>query len=131
MSDNSLAREYRRDMGRYPARRAATRRLRSPPAISRHEVERRCEAFAERAQRERRPELMREFPEAGALGPSEAPWRACGARSSMRNWLAIIAERKTRAGESAPIAAVRVGRIEGRGAWPIWKAPRSMPGPMR
>jgi homoserine O-succinyltransferase len=105
--DESLAREYRRDMGRF-LQGAYERPPVIPASYFSPEVERQLEDFAARAQRERRPELMREYPEAGALGPSEAPWRA-GAAQLYANWLAIVAERKTALAQSAPIAAVRSG----------------------
>jgi homoserine O-succinyltransferase len=105
--DESLAREYRRDMGRF-----LQGVYERPPVIPANyfapEVERSLEDFAARAQREQRPELMRDYPEAGALGPSEAPWRS-GAAQLYANWLAIVAERKTALAQSAPIAAVRSG----------------------
>jgi homoserine O-succinyltransferase/O-acetyltransferase len=102
--DESLAREYRRDMGRF-----LQGEQNAPPAIPANyfpsEVERSLAAFGERATRERRPALMREFPEAGAFGPGDAPWRKAAAQL-YGNWLALIAERKA---EAAPIAAVRWG----------------------
>src|SRR5260370_15307387 len=89
--DESLAREYRRDMCRY-LQGAQDR----PPVVPANyfpsEVERLLDDFAARAQRERRPELMREFPESGAYGPGDAPWRG-GAAQLYSNWLAIVAAR--------------------------------------
>ncbi len=77
--DESLAREYRRDMGRY-LQGAQDR----PPVVPANyfpsEVERLLDDFAARAERERRPELMREFPESGAHGPGDAPWRGGAAQ---------------------------------------------------
>jgi homoserine O-succinyltransferase len=104
---DSLAREYRRDMTRF---------LRgdqeAPPAIPigyfSGAVERSLATFAERARRDRRPELMAAFPNAGAAGPGDAPWRK-SAIQLYRNWLDIVAERKAALLEEAPIAVARSG----------------------
>jgi hypothetical protein len=64
--------------------------------------------FAERARLERRAELMTAFPDAGAFGPGNAPWRQ-SAVQLYRNWLHIVAERKAARIENAPIAAARWG----------------------
>jgi homoserine O-succinyltransferase/O-acetyltransferase len=105
--DDSLAREYRRDMNRFlrgeqealPAIPAA---YFSPP------VARALATFAERARFERRPETMAAFPDAGAFGPGNAPWRKSAVRL-YRNWLDIVAERKAALIEEAPVAVARLG----------------------
>ena len=103
----SLAREYRRDMGRFLRGEQET-----APSIPANyfplELERSLADFAARARRERRAELMSAFPDAGAAGPSEAPWRAA-AIQIYGNWLGIIAERKAASLENAPIAVTRRG----------------------
>jgi len=71
-------------------------------------VERALLAFAERARFARRPEMMAAFPEAGAFGPGDAPWRKSAIRF-YRNWLDIVAERKAALLEEAPIAVARLG----------------------
>ena len=100
--DDSLAREYRRDMNRF-----LRREQEAPPAIPVNyfpkQVERSLAVFAERARLERRPELMTGFPSAGALGAGNAPWRQ-SAIQLYRNWLDIVAERKAALLEEAPIA---------------------------
>jgi homoserine O-succinyltransferase/O-acetyltransferase len=103
--DDSLAREYRRDMNRFL--RGEQERLPAIPAgYFAPSVERALEAFAERARFERRPETMAGFPDAGAFGPGDAPWRKSAIRL-YRNWLEIVAERKAAlAQETAPAARI-------------------------
>jgi homoserine O-succinyltransferase/O-acetyltransferase len=100
--DDSLAREYRRDMNRFLRREQD-----APPTIPINyfpkQVERSLALFAERARLERRPELMTGFPSAGALGAGQAPWRQ-SAIQLYRNWLDIIVDRKAALLEEAPIA---------------------------
>lgn len=72
-------------------------------------VERALEVFAERARLERRPELMAAFPDAGAFGPGNAPWRR-SAVQLYRNWLEIVVERKAALQlDEASIAVARWG----------------------
>ena len=105
--DDSLAREYRRDMNRFLRGERETL-----PAIPVDyfpaPVERALAVFAERARLERRPELMAAFPDAGALGPGNAPWRP-SAVQLYRNWLDVIVERKAALVENASIAVARWG----------------------
>ena len=105
--DDSLAREYRRDMNRFLRREQET--LPGIPAdyFPEH-VERALAVFAERARLERRPELMTAFPDAGAFGPGNAPWRQ-SAVQFYRNWLDVIVERKAALVDNAPIAVARWG----------------------
>lgn len=105
--DDSLAREYRRDMNRY-LRREREALPAIPVDYFPEQVERALAVFAERARLERRPELMTAFPDAGALGPGNAPWRQSAIRL-YRNWLDIIVERKAALTENAPIAVARWG----------------------
>jgi homoserine O-succinyltransferase len=105
--DDSLAREYRRDMNRF-LRREQEALPAIPVDYFPEQVERALAVFAERARLERRPELMAAFPDAGALGPGNAPWRQ-SAVQLYRNWLDIIAERKAAQLENAPIAVARWG----------------------
>ncbi|HEY6578741.1 MAG TPA: homoserine O-succinyltransferase [Rhizomicrobium sp.] len=105
--DDSLAREYRRDMNRYlRGEREALPAI--PVDYFPAPVERSLARFAERARLERRPELMAAFPDAGAFGPGNAPWRK-SAIQLYRNWLDIVAERKAALLEEAPIAVARWG----------------------
>ncbi|WP_158816791.1 homoserine O-succinyltransferase [Methylocapsa sp. S129] len=105
--DDSLAREYRRDMNRF-LRGEQDALPAIPHAYFPVQVERALAAFAERAWLERRPELMAAFPDAGGFGPGHAPWRK-SAIQLYRNWLDIIAERKAALLEDAPIAVARWG----------------------
>jgi homoserine O-succinyltransferase/O-acetyltransferase len=104
--DDSLAREYRRDMNRF-LRGEQNALPAIPAAYYSAPVERALVAFAERARFERRPETMAAFPDAGAFGPAEATWRKSAIRL-YRNWLDIVAERKAALLEDGPIA-VRLG----------------------
>jgi homoserine O-succinyltransferase/O-acetyltransferase len=106
--DDSLAREFRRDMSRFL--RGEQDALPSIPAgYFPAQVERSLASFAERAWLDRRPELMGAFPDAGALGPGNTPWRA-SAIQLYRNWLEIIAERKAALmRDDGPIAVARLG----------------------
>lgn len=104
---DSLAREYRRDMGRFLRGEQS-----APPAIPADyfpaQVERAATAFAERAAFDRRPELMAAFPDAGAFGPGNASWRK-SAVQLYRNWLDVVAKRKVALLGDAPIAVARRG----------------------
>ena len=51
---------------------------------------------------------MAAFPDAGAFGPGNAPWRS-SAIQLYRNWLDIIVERKAALLDEAPIAVARWG----------------------
>ena len=90
--DDSLAREYRRDMARFlRGERPA------PPALPENYYNASATAalrdFAQRATRAPTPDLIAEFPTVGAMGPGDAPWRASGARL-YANWIRLIADRK-------------------------------------
>lgn len=105
--NDSLAREYRRDMSRYL--RGEQEALPAiPVAYYPVEVERSLTPFVERARRERRPELMESFPDAAAFGPVEAPWRP-GAVQLYRNWLDLVAERKASTYDDGATAYARWG----------------------
>jgi homoserine O-succinyltransferase len=105
--DDSLAREYRRDMNRF-----LRGEHNDPPAIPTAyflpSVERSLIAFTEFARRDRRPETMTAFPDAGAFGPGDAPWRS-SAIQLYRNWLDIIVERKASLLDEAPTPVARLG----------------------
>jgi homoserine O-succinyltransferase/O-acetyltransferase len=105
--DDSLAREFRRDMHRF-LRGEQDEPPNIPAAYFPAAVERSLAIFAERARFERRPELMASYPEAGAFGPGAAPWRN-SAVQLYRNWLDIIVERKAALLDDAPIAVARWG----------------------
>ncbi|MGO8798803.1 MAG: homoserine O-succinyltransferase MetA [Roseiarcus sp.] len=105
--NDSLAREYRRDMSRFLRGEQD-----APPAIPvayyPTPVERSLAAFAERARLDRRPELMESFPDAGAFGPVEAPWRPAAVQF-YRNWLDLVSERKAATLDDRSIAVARWG----------------------
>jgi homoserine O-succinyltransferase len=105
--DDSLAREYRRDMNRF-LRGDMPREPAIPSGYFSPEVERALRAFAERVRFDRRPEMMAEFPDAGAFGPGDAPWRK-SAIQLYRNWLDIIAERKTALLDEGRAPVARLG----------------------
>jgi homoserine O-succinyltransferase len=100
--DDSLAREYRRDMNRYLRGEYETLPA-FPTGYFSAAVERSLTTFAERASLDRHPDLMAVFPDAGAIGPGDASWR----KSAIRlygNWLEYIAEQKAALLDEAPIA---------------------------
>jgi homoserine O-succinyltransferase len=100
--DDSLAREYRRDMNRFL--RGEQDDLPSIPTdYFPASIERPLAAFAERAWLDPRPELMSAFPDAGAFGAGKAPWRK-SAVQLYSNWLDIVAERKAALLNEAPMA---------------------------
>ena len=99
---DSLAREFRRDLGRYLAgQREAPP---SPPAnYFTPNVLAEAEALVQRARRERRPEFAGLFPPAALKTSGAAPWRAVSSRL-FRNWLAIVEERKAALEQSSAFA---------------------------
>jgi homoserine O-succinyltransferase len=105
--DDSLAREYRRDMNRF-LRGEQDAAPAIPTDYFPAPVERALAIFAERARLERRPEFMAAFPDAGGTGPGNARWRD-SAVQLYRNWLDIIVERKAARLEDAPVAVARLG----------------------
>jgi homoserine O-succinyltransferase len=105
--DDSLAREYRRDMNRF-LRGEQDAAPAIPTDYFPAPVARGLAIFAERARLERRPEFMAAFPDAGAFGPGNAPWRK-SAIQLYRNWLNIVVEGKTALHGDASIAVARWG----------------------
>jgi homoserine O-succinyltransferase/O-acetyltransferase len=104
---DTLAREYRRDVGRRLGGEVA-----ALPEMPRDyfcaEAERVLREFCSRALAERRPEVMSAYPEIGLRGAAEPPWR----RSTIlfyRNWLGLIADRKAEAEQKASSLAARWG----------------------
>jgi homoserine O-succinyltransferase len=105
--DESLAREYRRDMNRFLRGEQSTAPT-IPTDYFPAQVERTLAAFAERAWLERSADLMAAFPDAGAFGSGQPSWRKSAIRL-YSNWLELVAERKAALLENAPIAAARWG----------------------
>lgn len=89
---DSLAREYRRDVGRFLSGERETL-----PALPAHyfpdAAARKLSAFADMALTDRSPELFARFPAIDAPPPLQSAWQA-GAASLFRNWLALVAARR-------------------------------------
>jgi homoserine O-succinyltransferase/O-acetyltransferase len=105
--DDSLAREHRRDMGRY-----LRGERQHPPASPQHyycaAAATALEAFAARVSEAPSPDLVAEFPTIDALGPGEAPWRRSGIQL-YKNWVRLVADRKTARLARTNFAARRLG----------------------
>jgi homoserine O-succinyltransferase/O-acetyltransferase len=105
--NDTLAREFRRDMGRY-----LSGELASPPDLPRSyyspEIEDALMRFRAKAESERRSAAASLFPESGLRGVGEAPWRGC-ADLLYRNWLSFIAERKAEFSQEVAASATRWG----------------------
>jgi homoserine O-succinyltransferase/O-acetyltransferase len=86
---NSLAREYRRDMGRY-LRRETDQRPPRPKGYFNAEAEAELDALELRAGEEPASLPMEELSMIDALAPTEAQWRDA-AISFYRNWINMIA----------------------------------------
>jgi homoserine O-succinyltransferase len=92
---DTLAREYRRDLGRRLGGEFGEL-PQMPQDYFPAEAERVLREFCARALVERRPDVMASYPEIGLGGAAQSPWR----RSTMlfyRNWLSLIADRKAKA----------------------------------
>ncbi len=100
---DSLAREYRRDVGRFLAGERE-----DCPALPAHyfpaATARRLSAFAEAAKRDRSPERFQHFPSIDARPPLQDAWQA-GAAALFRNWLALVAERREVRADSPAVTA--------------------------
>ena len=105
--DDSLAREYRRDMARF-----LRGERQAPPALPENyysaSASAALQAFARRAANEPTPDLVADFPTIGAMGPGDAPWRASGERL-YGEWIRLIADRKSARMAQATFAAKRLG----------------------
>ena len=90
--DDSLAREYRRDVARFLRGERD-----NPPDLPEHyycaAAAAALRAHAARAAREPSPDLVADFPTIGGLGPGNTPWRKPG-EQLYRNWVRLIADRK-------------------------------------
>ena len=85
---NSLAREYRRDMGRY-LRGETDRRPPRPKGYFNAEAEAGLDALELRAHEDPRSLAMEDLSKIDALAPTEAQWRN-GAISFYRHWINMI-----------------------------------------
>ena len=105
--DDSLAREYRRDMARFLRGERPV-----PPALPENYYSAAAtaalQAFARRAMSAPSPDLIAEFPTVGAMGPGDAPWRASGERL-YANWIRLIADRKFARLAQTTFAGKRIG----------------------
>lgn len=102
--EDSLAREHRREMGRFLDGTRPT----CPPLPENYytaEAEERLDAFAALADTQRDPALQAAFPDLAAVPPLPAAWRDPAARL-FRNWLALVARR--RAGLRPPSRRLRI-----------------------
>ena len=90
--DDSLAREYRRDVARFLRGERETM-----PALPENyysaPVSAALRDFAATVETARAPERVADFPTVGALGPGDAPWRKSGDQF-YKNWIRLIADRK-------------------------------------
>ncbi|WP_232629360.1 homoserine O-succinyltransferase MetA [Methylobacterium sp. Leaf118] len=101
---DTLAREYRRDMGRFlDGSRDTLPGL--PVDYYGAEAAARLQAFAERALRERTPALHADFPDREATPPRPAEWPE-GASRLFRNWLTQVAARRAHRPAAAPVSAL-------------------------
>ena len=104
---DTLAREFRRDMGRYLAGELA-----SPPDLPQsyysREIEDALTKFRAKAESERRYETAALFPDIGLRGVGEAAWGGC-ADLLYRNWLSFLAERKAEFSQDVAVPAARWG----------------------
>jgi homoserine O-succinyltransferase len=92
-NDDSLFREYRRDMARFLAGRSET----CPPLPQGYfgsKATLALTAFAEEARAARRPELMTHFPRIEVRPPRQSDWHASAARL-YANWLNYVTEAKS------------------------------------
>jgi homoserine O-succinyltransferase/O-acetyltransferase len=102
---DSLAREYRRDMGRF-----LRGELGAPPILPEGyfapDAARSLAEFAAHARTERDADLMTAFP--AAAGPAAPPWRETAMRL-YGAWLGLVAERKAEASQETSSHAARWG----------------------
>jgi homoserine O-succinyltransferase len=102
---DTLAREYRRDMGRYLRGEAAVQ-PELPQNYFSSPAEEALMRFAAQSSAERRATIIASLPEFSP--PADAPWRGAAALL-YRNWLALIAERKAEALLDSPAPRARYG----------------------
>jgi homoserine O-succinyltransferase len=100
--DTTLLKEYRRDVGRFlngqqPRYPTLPRGYLSTEAVGL------LEGFRERAEAQRAPELLGEFPFAAVASGLGHPWRAA-AIALYRNWLDLIAAARERRAEDVSLA---------------------------
>lgn len=99
---DTLAREYRRDIGRFLDGSRDT-----CPGIPEHyysdEAVERLEAFAELARIRRAPSLHADFPGMAATPPRPAAWQD-GAARLFRNWLSLVAAQRALHGAAEAVA---------------------------
>lgn len=100
---DSLAREYRRDVGRF-----LSGEREDCPALPDHYFPRlaasRLKAFAREAEAGRDPALFARFPGIASVPPLQAAWQD-GAAGLFRNWLSLVAERRAMQVPPLPVHA--------------------------
>lgn len=102
--DTTLLKEYRRDVGRFldgqqPHYPTLPHGYLTAAAVAA------LEGFRERAQAQRLPQLLREFPFAAAAAALGTPWRPA-AIALYRNWLDFIAAARTRSAQEVSLAGL-------------------------
>src|SRR5271165_431736 len=100
---NSLAREYRRDMGQY-LRKETDRRPPRPKGYFSAEAEAELDALELRAGEEPESLALEDLSRIDSLAPAQAQWRGA-AMSLFRNWINLIAVSSGRAATDAAVLA--------------------------
>lgn len=108
---NSLAREYRRDLGRY-LRRETDRRPPRPRGYFSAEAERKLDALELRVRDVPSRLANEDLLEVDALAPATAQWRDA-AMSFYRNWIRMIADSRLGRAAPAPSPVRYVGTARG------------------
>jgi homoserine O-succinyltransferase len=115
----TLYREYRRDVGRYLSGERATY-----PEMPQNYFDMESAAsfaqFRNRAERDRRLDLLTDFPHVEAEAKLEHPWRAA-ARGLYSNWLEYLAHRKASRRKVFPSPRV-AQRMAPHGVTRVWKS---------
>ncbi len=104
---DTLAREYRRDLSRLLGGEfAASPNM--PQGYFSAEAERALELFRDQARAAGRRDAVAAYPDVALRGLADLPWRR-SADLLYRNWLGLVAERKTEAVHKASSLAARWG----------------------
>jgi homoserine O-succinyltransferase len=104
---DTLAREYRRDLGRFLGGEIAALPD-IPEGYFSAEAERALASFRDQARAAGRPDAMAAFPDIALRGQTDAPWRS-STDLLYRNWLGLVAERKVEAAQRTSSLAARWG----------------------
>jgi homoserine O-succinyltransferase/O-acetyltransferase len=104
---DTLAREYRRDLGRFLGGEIAALPD-IPEGYFSAQAERALASFRDQARAAGRPDAMAAFPDIALRGQTDAPWRS-STDLLYRNWLGLVAERKVEAAQRTSSLAARWG----------------------